>query len=234
MAPQPRPRRKPSSNVPVSPESMKPERARSVSLKVHGRAVPGVIFRAAVAPVLGDKVIAAMDPSDYAQSVIARMEPRDAVEEMLIAQMLFAHARVMRLTALANLQTSLDSIRTVHEYADRASNTYRRLMLALAEYRRPPRTGDTFAVVKQANIAHQQVVQNHEIASTNATNEQGCDADHGNARRTPTCSPALPVDASGVSFPSCVRPSCETVEPVNRPPDARRQGPIAAERNEAR
>ncbi len=38
------------------------------------------------------------------------------------------------------------------------SYTYRRLMPALSEYRHPPRSGDTFAVVKQANIAKQNVI----------------------------------------------------------------------------
>jgi hypothetical protein len=184
--------------------------------------------------MLGDTLDGAPDPSAYAQAVIADMAPRDAAEEMLIAQLLFAHARVMRLTALANQQIGLESLRVVHEYADRASNTYRRLMLALAEYRRPPHTGDTFAMVKQTNIAGQQVIQNHENSTTNATNEQGSKPIPGDARSTPASPPALPADTGGIGFPAFIRPARETVDAVHRSPDTRRQGPIAAERDEAR
>jgi hypothetical protein len=143
----------------------------AVARLIHARVIPGIVYQTALKPMTGDD---RPDAGVYARDVIERMAPRDAAEEMLVAQLLFAHARVMRLTEIANQQTGIDSIRVVHEYADRASNTYRRLMLALAEYRRPPRTGDTFAVVKQTNIAGQQVIQNHENSTTNATNEQGC------------------------------------------------------------
>jgi hypothetical protein len=195
--------------------------------RIHGQVIPSGVYRAALAPVLGDTLKSVPDPSAYAQAVIADMAPRDAAEEMLIAQLLFAHARVMRLTALANQQTGLESLRTVHEYADRASNTYRRLMLALAEYRRPPRTGDTFAVVKQANIASQQVIQNHENSNTNATNEQGCQP-----VRDPA-PPALPTHAQGTSFLAFVSPASEALGTVHRPPDASRQSPFPAERDKA-
>ncbi|GJM19643.1 MAG: hypothetical protein DHS20C14_18560 [Phycisphaeraceae bacterium] len=111
----------------------------------------------------------------YARDLIERMNPRDPAEEMLIVQMLMAHVRVLHLTDLAAKQTGLDGVRTVHEHADRASNTYRRLMLALSEYPKPPRTPGSFTAIGQANIAQQQVVQNQERGSDgNATNEQRC------------------------------------------------------------
>jgi hypothetical protein len=71
----------------------------------------------------------------YVDDLIERMAPRDPAEEMLVVQLVLTHARVLYLTDVANRQERLESIRTVHEYADRASNTYRRLMLALADYR---------------------------------------------------------------------------------------------------
>lgn len=202
---------------------------------MHGTVLPGAVYSAALAPMLGDKP----DPhaSAYASDVLVRMAPRDAAEEMLIAQLLFAHARVMRLTELANRQTSIEAIRVIHEYADRASNTYRRLMLALAEYRRPPRTGDTFAVVKQTNIAGQQVIQNNEKPTNNPTNEQGSTPAAEPAARgaeSPAPIPALPADTERIEFSSFIRPARETVDAVHRPADARRQGPIPAERDKAR
>jgi hypothetical protein len=176
-------------------------------------------------------------PTEHFGRVHKGMSPRDPLEEMLVTQMVLAHARVLRLTQLAAKQNTVEGLRTTHEYADRASNTYRRLMLAFAEYRRPPRTGDTFAVVKQANIAGQQVIQNHENSTTNATNEQGSKpAPHYpvDAQGTPASPPALPTDIGGVGFPSCIRPAREALGAVHRPPNAHRQGQIATERDEAR
>jgi len=201
---------------------------------IHGRALPGQVYRTAVTPLVGEQLERMPDPSAWAQTVIADMAPRDPAEEMLVAQLLFAHARVMRLTQLANIQSSPEYIRVMHEYADRASNTYRRLMLALAEYRRPPRTGDTFAVVKQTNIAGQQLIQNHEISSQTTTNEQGCRSDAGNPRSPTAGSPALSAHPGGSDFPAGVCPPREALDPVHRSPDAQRQGPIASQRDEAR
>ncbi|MDX9912004.1 MAG: hypothetical protein RBS39_09245 [Phycisphaerales bacterium] len=201
---------------------------------VHGHAIPGAVYDAALAPVLAQAREQVPDPSEQAQRVISDMAPRDPAEEMLIAQMLFAHARVMRLTALANQQTGLDAIRVVNEYADRASNTYRRLMLALAEYRRPPRSGDTFAVVKQANIAGQQVIQNHENSTTIATNEQGCRAFPDGSQCPPAIPQALPALGSGVDRAPLIRPEREALDAVHRPSDATGEVSLPAERDKAR
>ncbi|MCE2968097.1 MAG: hypothetical protein ACK55O_02975 [Phycisphaerales bacterium] len=158
---------------------------------VHGAAVPSAIYGSALTTLLGEEFQA--ESITYARDAITRMAPRDAAEEMLIVQLLLTHARVMRLTTLANQASAAESLRILNEYADRASNTYRRLMLALAEYRRPPRTGDTFAVVKQANIASQQVIQNHENTTRNATNEQGsAPHEHPHYPHHP-CQPSPPV-----------------------------------------
>ena len=154
--------------------------------KLHSSSLPGVIFGIALIPIVGKE--GGKEACDYARDVISRMAPRDAVEEMLVAQLLFAHARVLRLTELTGDATTLEMMRVIHEYADRASNTYRRLMLALAEYRRPFRAGDTIAVVQQANIANQQVVHTHE----NRTNEQGFE------RRAATA--PLPLESAGAEF----------------------------------
>ena len=45
-------------------------------------------------------------------------------------------------------------------------------MLALSEYRNPKKVGDV-TTIEQANIAQQQVVQNHPPQKKNATNEKG-------------------------------------------------------------
>jgi hypothetical protein len=185
---------------------------------IQGRTLPSAVYGIAMGPLLGDK--RKPQARAYARDVIDRMAPRDAAEEMLVAQLLFAHARVMRLTEMANHQSNLESLRVLHEYADRASNTYRRLMLALAEYRRPPRTGDTFAVVKQANIAGQQVVQNYENSTKIATNEQGINpapANAGDGRSTPADPPSLPADSDRLGCPAIDRTACEAVDALHRP-----------------
>jgi len=110
----------------------------------------------------------------FVDGCMERIAPRDPVEEMLVSQLLMTHARVVRLSHLAQQKLSYDEIKNINELADRASNTYRRLMLGLAEYRRPAR-GTPINEIQQANIANQQVVMNgctHE--RENATNEQGC------------------------------------------------------------
>jgi len=98
----------------------------------------------------------------FANDMIERMAPRDPVEEALVVEMLMAHVRVLHLTYLANQQTDLDALRITNEYADRASNTYRRLVKAFDEHRRPPRSGSSFTAVQQANIAGHQVVVNND------------------------------------------------------------------------
>lgn len=211
---------KPTSNDGPSPSPKPVDGTMPFAQLIHGRVVPGGVYRAALEPLLGETLETLPEPSFYAQSVIANMAPRDAAEEMLIAQLLFAHARVMRLTEMANRQTGVDAMRVVHEYADRASNTYRRLMLALAEYRRPPRAGDTFAVVKQANIAGQQVIQNHENSTTIKTNEQGITRGPEDNQCAPSGPQALPADAGRVGIPAFIHPTRETMDPVHRPADS--------------
>ena len=211
-----------------------PTKDRDSARRVHLEAMLGGVYANSIGSRIRE-MFAGLDLSKsamlYARDTLERMAPRDPMEEMLIAQALAAHARVMHLTSLANSQERLESIRTVHEYADRATNTYRRLMLALAEYRKPPRAGDSFTAIRQANIAGQQVVMNSEKSPReSATNEQGCN-DDGERHATP---PVLSADPPGVGIPSGSGGLRETLEAVNRPPDARGEGSKPDERMEAR
>src|SRR5262249_7438177 len=97
------------------------------------------------------------------------------MEEMLVMQALWTHARLARLTGLASQPHTPSDMSILNELCERAANTFRRQMLALSEYRNP-RKGDSFIAVKQANLAQQQVVQNVENGKPqmgNTTNEQG-------------------------------------------------------------
>lgn len=121
---------------------------------------------------LADAFVSAVDDS---------IQPRDIVEQMLAVQMAWTHARLAKLTKLAVDQQLTCNVRVVNEACDRAANTFRRQMLALAEYRRPAQPSG-FVAIKNANIANQQVVQNVEglpgIPDSEKkqldSNEQGC------------------------------------------------------------
>ncbi len=189
---------------------------------MHTRAATGLVYRNAIHKRLGplfEGINAAQSAFTYADDVMDRMEPRDLMEEMLVSQAMCAHARVLHLTDLANCQTSLDGMKTVHEYADKASNTYRRLMLALAEYRKPPRAGDTYTAIQQANIAGQQVVMNSDNQSGDATNEQGCNDGHTQDDDAHQAPPALPPDAGGAGIPAGLSSPDAALEEVHRAED---------------
>jgi hypothetical protein len=121
------------------------------------------------------------------------VQPRDAVEEMLVMQMAWTHARMAKLLSLATSQEATVNVRVVNEACDRAANTFRRLMLALADYRRPPRS-DAFVAIKQANVAGQQVVHNHAANNSEIGEVSGVSNEQGFARQA-----KLPAVAEGLS-----------------------------------
>lgn len=94
----------------------------------------------------------------FVTDTIRRAEPQDPMEEMLISQMLLAHLRSLHMTFLSGGSQHTEDIGALAQHAERASNTYRRLMLALAEYRRPAHR--SFTAIAQANVAQQQIVAN--------------------------------------------------------------------------
>ncbi len=146
------------------------------------------------------------------------MKPRDALEKMLIEQALWTHARIAHLNDLAVGQQDRDALRIVNEAADRATNSFRRHMLALAEYRKPPRS-DVFTAIKQANIGGQQVIQNLQQGKTeNGSNEQGF---------LPNTAAALPPDARGIAVAAPQCPEGKALDTINRPANTRRKGPRA-------
>lgn len=198
----------------------------------HSSTFPGLVYGIGMAAVLGESGKA--DAQAYAKDVIARMQPRDALEEMLIAQLLYTHSRVTRLAYLANQQEYVKDIAIINEYADRATNTYRRQMLALAEYRKPPRQGDTIAFVNQANIAGQQVVQNGGQANEKSTNEQGCGAFSGSQRRGELPAEGIPTVGERVGVASGLSVASEAMDEGVRAADGCRETSLKSECVEAR
>ncbi len=190
-----------------------PNTEPNAAADVHMRALGAATYSTALLPHMGS-LLEGIDLPLTAHQLVAwlmkDMAPRDAMEEMLAVQALLAHARVLHLTKLSGSQTEIKSIQTVNEYADRASNTFRRLMLALAEYRRPPRAGDSFTAIKQANIANQQVVQNEKTRTESTTNEQGLPAG---------AAPALPADSGGPGLAAIIGQAKQAVGTEHRADD---------------
>lgn len=168
----------------------------------------------------------------FVLGLIEKMAPRDPLEEMLVVQALMAHLRAMHLSDLSWRQTGTENLKAVNEHADRASNTFRRLMLALGEYRRPPRAGDSFTAIRQANIAGQQIVMNAETPARNPANEQGCgDGERGTDEPGTTLLPPL---AGGAGLPAGFGAAREALGAEHGAEDGRGQGPEPDERVEAR
>lgn len=208
--------KKPAKTPPASPPSPPPETpdpyaTPEVARAVHGKSMAGIVYANALAQRIAKMFPRSLTKSAmvYMEDLIQRMDPRDPVEEMLVVQLVLTHARVLHLTDWANRQESLERLRGVNECADRASNTYRRLMLALPEYRRPP-SSSSFTAIRQANFASQQLIQSNETGTT--TNEQGCQA------------PLLSADTSGPLVPPGVGAAREAVAAIYRTTDAERQG----------
>lgn len=173
----------------------------------------------------------------FVLGLIEKMAPRDPFEEMLVVQALMAHLRAMHLSDLSWRQTGTENLKAVNEYADRASNTFRRLVLALTEYRRPPRMGDSFTAIRQANIAGQQVVMNAETRARNPANEQGCDDGEtgtGSAGIGDRSTTALPPLAGGVGVPAGLGAAREALGAEHRAEDGGGEDPEPDERVEAR
>jgi hypothetical protein len=186
-------------------------------INVLGAAVLGVQTRAYVHDDSGRTA------ETFLASLRESVQPRDAVEEMLLVELAWTHARLAALSAMAVQQTQTVNLKVINEACDRAANTFRRLMLALTDYRRP-RQVPAFVAIKQANLANQQVVQNGQgpdFENNCRPNEQGS-------------TPALPPVGQWPAFTAGGRPDEQTVASEHRPQDDGGQGQEQAERAQAR
>ena len=183
---------------------------------VHGVFLPGSMYRHQLKEVIGGDSDMLDTALQYVLDVMDEFKPRDPAERMLAAQMVQTHVRLMYLTMMSTQQKNLKWAAMMHEAADRASNAFRRQMLAMAEYRRPPRPARQFTAIGQANIANQQVVQNNgKPENEKATNGQGCPR---------PAAPALPADAGGAGGPAAVGGAGPALGAEHRPADGGREG----------
>lgn len=183
------------------------------------------VYRQQLAAAGGNDAMADASIS-FLLKMVDEMNHRDPLEEMLVLQALWTHMRVAHLSALCCHQTNLEPMQTLHEITDRASNTFRKLMLALAEYRNP-RQADSFVAIRQANVAQQQLVQNIQDGSSqkhNLSNEQG----------SPPAPAQLLSHAERASNVAPIGAASEALDAINRPAHAGRQGAQRQERAETR
>ena len=150
----------------------------------------------------------------HVRDTLQRINAADPMEEMLVGQALMTHARIVRLNHFMADATDIEQIKVLCEAADRASNTYRRQMAALGEYRHPKATPQ----FNQTNIASQQVIQNHVGQKEKSTNEQGL-ADANEHEPTPNPQAAIPTHAGGATITTASREEESALEAVHRPED---------------
>lgn len=138
------PRKAKKQAHPLHPDLEAPGTNRKQAKAMHGKAMPNALYASSLMNLMKGRFDE--NAKLYAQTVHEEMNPRDPAEAMLISQMLFAHAQVQHLTNLLGARPSVEGIRVIAEYTKKASNTYRRHMLAHAEKWRQPNSGDTLAV----------------------------------------------------------------------------------------
>ena len=117
------------------------------------------------------------------------------------------------------IKTSRDNVRTINECCDRASDTYRKLMLAMAEYRRPPRPAGVH-VTPFTSRSNRSCRPSPKSRRTNKDERPV-----GDNPATP-----LPPLAGWAGLAAGVGASASTVAIVDRPTLARRQGDRPDER----
>jgi hypothetical protein len=105
--------------------------------------------------LLGDSPMR-QESCEQARRLLAELAPRDAIEKMMVDQILWLHARLAHLSFYSSVQTRLKPMQVMHEACDRLADTIRRHIVAFSDYRDPGRR--RFTAVKQANIAQQQIV----------------------------------------------------------------------------
>jgi hypothetical protein len=140
----------------------------------YGAVIPAVVLNDTLSVTGGNAIIAATAIAHVAD-VLEQMAPRDPLERMLIQQTLVTHARIATLSQEVGLQRDPEMYRIMSESLDRASNVFRRQMLAFQIYRGgQPQAPEK--PMKQTNIAGQMVVQNFLSKEEDSSNGTGNEA----------------------------------------------------------
>ena len=157
---------------------------------------------------------------------VEAMKPRDALEKMALEQLMVQHARVLALSRQASVNTNVDIVKVLNEACDGASNSFRRLMTAFRDHRRPKGSGASFS---QMNIAEKQVVNNLQIREVQH--------DENSAEQTTIVhrrEAALSPQPEGFGIPAGFDSAPPPMDQVQRPPIDSRKGAGRNERVPAR
>lgn len=135
-----------------------PFRDADARAPLHQDGIDGSVYRAFLSGLGEQSGFMEGTALAYARDLIDSMKPRDAMERTLVVHALWCHGRVMKLNLMLARTIRLHEVKTLSELIDRASNDFRKSMVALVEYRRPRRRALKF--IAQQNNARQQIVQN--------------------------------------------------------------------------
>lgn len=148
-----------------------------------------------------------------------QMHPKDALERLVLGQILLAHSRTTWMTQLLERQNDPQYLHVISEACERAAGTFGRLTRAFWEYRRPA-TVSTTVSIGQANVANQQVVQN-------LLKEEPKEKDDVRTRiasRSTALPAALPAHAARPKVIAECHLENEALEKKHRPSNFRRKG----------
>ena len=154
---------------PPIPEGLSPEQKQEF-LEIHGLAhnlkhKTGASYLYAAASLVGTK----FSPESFAVYLDQLLEeaghPTDPIERMLIEQIAMAHHNIGRLHVKTSTAETHDQVKVYSNAASGLLGEFRRVVLALKNYREPT-PSKNFMLVKQQNVA-----QNQQVAFVDSENE---------------------------------------------------------------
>jgi hypothetical protein len=164
-------------------------------------------------------------------SLMEKMRPRDPLERLALMQALLAHARAALLTIkLAGAQAS--ELPVISEATERAAGTFARLMRAFDDHRQPRNSSATVSI-GQANLGHQQIVQNVQIEE--AGGKKNVDKQTRIQAKSPTIAiKTLPPHETGTQIPASDHPKITAMDEKQRSENPKRKIQGREKRHETR
>ena len=157
-----------------------------------------------------------------AMNFAGQMQPKDPLEGLALTQALLADARSAWLAKLATTQRDAHALGIILQACEAASGTFVKLMRAIAEYRRPDGSTTTVSI-GQANVAHQQVIQNIQKQELQEKND---DERTKITRREPAVTAEiLSANSERAQVTASRHPTNTTMDEKHGPENAGRKGP---------
>lgn len=164
-------------------------------------------------------------------SMMQQMRPRDPLERLALSQALMAHARVAWLTMVLARATPPE-LSVISEATERAAGTFARMMRAIAEHRQP-RNSSAAVSIAQANLGHQQIVQNVQTEKCQGKKNVD-DQTRIDAKSAAIATKSLPADAKGIEVSASGYPKITALDEKHRSENRARKIQGREERVQAR